>query len=42
MTSGDVFQIGNYCMCLKNEDDFLLRFINRYFFPKVIAYLQSW
>lgn len=39
MTCGDAFQIGNYYMFLKNEDDFLIinRIINRYCFPKVIC-----
>lgn len=42
MTCGDAFQTGNYRVVLKNDDDLLVRIINRYCFPKVMAYLQSW
>lgn len=34
MTCSDAFQIGNYCIVVKNDDDLFLRIINRYCFPQ--------
>lgn len=34
MTCSDAFQIGNYCIVVKNDDDLLLRIINRYCSPQ--------
>lgn len=42
MTGGDAFQIGIYSIFLKKDDYLLVRIINRYCFPKVMAYLQPW